>query len=216
MFKDYDKYLSTSLKVYIFVLVIIFILKLVGLDYFGLDTNNVIINNIDKLFSSIYSKRVIYFIGIVIYQYLMSSIICKNNSKKLKIFTLCTIPTTFLVQYIKLLLNNNPISYLIEFGYLILICKLYDKKVRIIDIIKKLLVIFILQFISNFTRNERNIAYETNFVKNLILNLDYFFMLLIYQIIELKGGISCQDLVGLFSQMKANLKQLPKRLQENL
>ena len=40
MFKDYDKYLSTSLKVYLFVLVIIFIMKMVGLDYFGIDINN--------------------------------------------------------------------------------------------------------------------------------------------------------------------------------
>lgn len=47
MFKDYNKYLSTSLKVYIFVLVLIFILKLVGIDYFGLDLNNHIILKID-------------------------------------------------------------------------------------------------------------------------------------------------------------------------
>ena len=40
MFKDFNKYLSTSLKVYLFVLVIIFIMKMVGLDYFGLDVNN--------------------------------------------------------------------------------------------------------------------------------------------------------------------------------
>lgn len=48
MFKDYDKYLSTSLKVYIFVLMIIFIMKIVGLDYFGLDINNQIIINITE------------------------------------------------------------------------------------------------------------------------------------------------------------------------
>ena len=40
MFKDYNKYLSVSLKVYLFVLIIVFILKVVGLDYFGLDINN--------------------------------------------------------------------------------------------------------------------------------------------------------------------------------
>ena len=40
MFKDFNKYLSTSLKVYIFVLILIFILKLMGLDYFGIDINN--------------------------------------------------------------------------------------------------------------------------------------------------------------------------------
>ena len=40
MFKDYDKYLSASLKVYLFVLVCVLILKLVGLDYFGIEVNN--------------------------------------------------------------------------------------------------------------------------------------------------------------------------------
>ena len=40
MFKDYDKYLSTSLNVYVFVLLLVFIMKLVGMDYFGLDTSN--------------------------------------------------------------------------------------------------------------------------------------------------------------------------------
>ena len=50
MFKDYDKYLSTSLKVYLFVLVIIFIMKIVGLDYFGLDVNNPILIKINSVF----------------------------------------------------------------------------------------------------------------------------------------------------------------------
>ena len=81
MFKDYNKYLFASLKVYLFVLVLIFILKLVGLDYFGIDTSNKIINSIDLLFSNIYIKRIIFFIGIIIYQYLMLSIFCKDNSK---------------------------------------------------------------------------------------------------------------------------------------
>lgn len=40
MFKDYKKYLSASLKVYLFVLVCVFIMKIVGLDYFGLDMSN--------------------------------------------------------------------------------------------------------------------------------------------------------------------------------
>ena len=43
MFKDYNKYLKASLRVYIFVLIIVFIMKLVGLDYFGLETSNPII-----------------------------------------------------------------------------------------------------------------------------------------------------------------------------
>ena len=50
MFKDYDKYLSTSLKVYIFVLVLVLILKLVGMEYFGINLNNEIILKWRKLF----------------------------------------------------------------------------------------------------------------------------------------------------------------------
>ena len=49
MFKDYGKYLSASLKVYLFVLVAIFIMKIVGLDYFGLDLTNPIIVKITTL-----------------------------------------------------------------------------------------------------------------------------------------------------------------------
>ena len=49
MFKDYDKYLSTSLKVYILVLVIVFIMKIVGLDYFGLELDNPIMIAINDL-----------------------------------------------------------------------------------------------------------------------------------------------------------------------
>ena len=48
MFKDYDKYLSTSLKVYLFVLIIIFIMKIVGLDYFGLDYQSKLILYVDN------------------------------------------------------------------------------------------------------------------------------------------------------------------------
>ena len=49
MFKDYEKYLSTTLKVYLFVLVMIIIMKLVGLDYFGIDINNPIINKVSNI-----------------------------------------------------------------------------------------------------------------------------------------------------------------------
>lgn len=216
MFKDYKRFFTTSVKVYLFVLIIIFILKLVGLDYFGLDTNNYIVNMIDVFLDKIHFKKMSFFIGIMIYQYLMVSIICRDNSKKMKIYNLCSTPITFIVQYIKLIGNNHPATYILEFVYLAILCKVYDKNIKVKDIIKKLLIIFILQFISNFTRNKGDIQYEVNYVKNLILNLDYFVMMLLYQSVELKGGIVCQDIVGLFSQMKVNLKNLPKKLLKNL
>ena len=60
MFKDFNKYLSTSLKVYMFVLVIVFILKLIGLDYFGLNTDNNLIMLIDKFVLKFRLTNIIY------------------------------------------------------------------------------------------------------------------------------------------------------------
>lgn len=216
MFKDYEKYLSTSLKVYIFVLVILFILKLVGLDYFGITTDNNIIKTINNICEHYNLTNIVYFIGLMIYQYLMMSIICVDNSKKLKKFTIITIPFTAILHYYKNLHISNPIFYILEFIYLIILCKIYKKDVKIKSIIKVLLIIFVLQAISNVIRNNNNIKYVKDFIRNLILNLDYFFMLLIYQKIALKGGLICQDLVGSYSQMKANLKKSLTLLLKNL
>lgn len=67
MFQDYKKYLSASLKVYFFVLILVFILKLIGLDYFGLDTSNNVINFVNVFLDKIHFKKISYFIGIMIY-----------------------------------------------------------------------------------------------------------------------------------------------------
>ena len=99
MFKDFHKYLSTSLKVYLFVLVIIFILKIVGLDYFGLDLKNPIMLYLEKLFSNLYVRDVYYLIELMFTQYLMISIICKDNSRKLKIITMLVLFHLLLKYY---------------------------------------------------------------------------------------------------------------------
>lgn len=215
MFKDYNKYLKTSLKVYIFVLVIVFILKLVGLDYFGLDENNVILNNINIFFEKYKFTFIFYFINLSIYQYLMTSIMCKDNSSKFKKFTIITLPFTALLQYYKYLHINTPLIYILEFIYLFAICKIYNKDVKAKRIIKVLAIVFILQIISNFARNKNTIVYENDFIRNTILNIDYFLMLLIYYVISLKGGIVCQDQVGSYSLKKINLKKSLTKLQRN-
>ena len=157
MFKDYDKYLTASLKVYLFVLICIFIMKLVGLDYFGIDANNYIIKEINKFLVKYNITEYLYFIVLIIYQYLMMSIICRDNSKEAKKFTLYTKPFTAILQHLKSIYINNPAFYILEFLYLIIVFKIYNKNVKVIEIIKKLLIIFVLQFISNITRNTADI-----------------------------------------------------------
>lgn len=64
MKKDLDKLLSRTLFTYFIILFVIFILKMFGLDYFGLDMNNKIINSINNfvsilsfIFSLLYKKQ---------------------------------------------------------------------------------------------------------------------------------------------------------------
>ena len=79
MFKDYQKYLATTLKVYLFVLVIIFILKIVGLNYFGIDINNPIMTKINNFILHWKIDYVCYFISLYIQFYLFLGIVCKEK-----------------------------------------------------------------------------------------------------------------------------------------
>ena len=106
MFKDYDKYLSTSLKVYIFVLVLILIMKLVGIDYFGLDLNNATILKIDD-FCVKYKLYYLYVVVVCYFtSYLIVSFTLNDNSKKLKIFMLITLPITLAIKYCGFYINS--------------------------------------------------------------------------------------------------------------
>ena len=161
MFKDYKKYLSTTVNVYIFVLFFIFILKLVGLDYFGLDINNPIMKRLEGLFSNLYVRDVFYFVFLLIYQYLMISVIMEDNSRKMKFYVASFAIVTYFVQLAKGYFMNNPlIGFSIELLYVFLIVTIYNQKVTRKYKIKKLyirtsivlLLNMLFEFISMITR----------------------------------------------------------------
>lgn len=227
MFKDYDKYLTTSIKVYLFVLIIIFILKMVGLDYFGLDYSNKIIIYLDNLFIKYkYIKIMFYFSELMIYQYVMTSIIVNDNSKKFIKYTLITIPFTFVLHArIKGLLIKYNLSIIVELLYLFIICLIYkiinkNKEKITLPFIKVMFLNLLFQFISAATRYKYSINCINSITNDIILNIDYMIMLLIsYNIFFMKGdvklcGIS-QVEAGSFSLKKLNFKNLLKRLQKN-
>ena len=62
MFKDYKKYFTVSIKVYLFVLLIVVILKIVGLDYFGIEVSNPIVVKINNFASKYGLIDIWYFI----------------------------------------------------------------------------------------------------------------------------------------------------------
>ena len=98
MFKDFNKYLSTSLKVYLFVLVIIFILKLVGLDYFGIDVNNKFLLTIDNAILKYNIATIYQIITLYINIYIYYAIV--SNTKKVKIASIISCVVLVVLQFV--------------------------------------------------------------------------------------------------------------------
>ena len=219
MFKDYDKYLSTSLKVYLFVLIIVFIMKLAGLDYFGLEMDNPVLLNLNDFIMKYHLENVWYAISIYFNIYIVISISTNDNSKKLKLFVLCCMPFIIFYQIIK---NNHFIFIIIELLYMLVMVIIYKNKSFCKINLKNYIIIYIINFtfqlISILTRTSYIKIYGDNFIINFIYNLDYFIMLLMFHNVYFKKGKKdlCITVVSFSLQKLASLKRLPKKLQRLL
>lgn len=224
MFKDYGKYLSASLRVYLLVLIIIFIMKLVGLDCFGIDLNNPVLIRIEKLFVNLYIRDIWYFFTLIIYAFIMISISCKN--KKCIKYLIIISPIIYAIQLLKSTINYSMIIPFIDLIYMYILCLVFSKisnKKDYKSVTKRYFIYnilsMLLQFISLITRYKYNSNYEYGFVENFILNLDYLIMtILLYKLYFMKGDDDkCiyQTEVSSFSQKLTNLRKLPKQLQRN-
>ena len=215
MFKDYQKFLSKTLKVYLFVLVVIFIMKLVGLEYFGLDINNPIVNKVSNLCLKWKIDSIWYSISLFLQLYFYLRIVCVN--KKCSIYSIIGLIILIITQV--LITNYNISKYfytLISFLLMIIIPMIIEKKIMIKRQIIVILLMFFYQFVSIFIRNI-HIKYENwNFIVDTILNLDQLILLIITErIILKKGDLLCGQEAFLFFQKKINLKKSLKKLQKN-
>ena len=219
MFKDYDKYLSASLKVYLFVLVIIFILKLVGMDYFGIDTNNELICKMNEIL--ITNKWLAIFKSLTILSiqfYFYLCIVCNKRRLYLASFIgglLNIIIQIILMQYLKM----NSLYSILSISIMIVIPMIVSRKIMFKRQIKYVLLITLYQAISLMVRN-LSFNYEYgNYIVDTILNLDQLLLLAITYTVYFikKEGLQCQEqIVGLSLLKKINLKTLLKRLRRNL
>lgn len=219
MFKDYDKYLSQSLRVYLFVLVIIFIMKLVGFDYFGLDVNNPIILKINEIITKkYYLKDIINLTTLTIQCYFYLCMVC--NKKKLYresfvISLINIILQIILIKYFELPLTYQFVCFLLIIGFPIIMTKKIQIKRQIVCII----LIYLYQFLSLFIRSIGVANNFQNFIIDVLLNIDQLIMLAItYKLYFMKGDVKlCQELeVGSYLPKKQNLLKSLTKLQESL
>ena len=226
MKKDLDKILSNTLKTYFIILIGIFIIKLFGLDYFGLDTRNEIIVLIDNFINRFHLEIVWSAITLYIYIYIVLSISCVDNSKKMKIFTILTLPIALFMQFLKMNINMLYIFVIIDLLWLFMFIIIYIKVIKR-DKVKKYNIInywlycmlnIIFQLISMVIRNIPMInqtSYKYGNFANIIMNFDYILLSLIaYKLFFSMGGKSLWDMVVYsFSHLLTSLKTLPIKLQ---
>lgn len=214
MFKDYDKYLRASLKVYLFLLVVIVILKLVGLDYFGLDVNNAILTKI----SNSHIGDLYNFVSIYIIFYFYLCLVCKRKRmyKEALIGSILNfIPQCLLFIYYKL----DWIYYLYSFLIMLIFPMIFTKNKRPNRQIKFLLIITFYQLISYFIRNIGVNNNYGSFVIDSIMNIDQILLLAItYNLYFMEGGIGLcgvEQEVGFSLQMKNHYSNLLKEYQKS-
>lgn len=224
MKKDIDKLLSRTLFTYFTILFIIFILKMFGFNYFQIDTNNKIINSINNFILKWHLENVWYTITLFINGIVIMSITCNDNSKKMKIYTLCFTPLFIFVQICKAKYNIPFLFVLIDLLYLFILSICYIKFVKR-EKIKKcnvrnywlfMLLSFIFQFLSVLTRNIK-ITNQNNFIIYSILDIDYIVLnMFVYKLYFLKGGKDLWVEVHSYcSDLLISLKKLPTKLQQS-
>lgn len=222
MKKDLDKLISRTLFTYFSILFIVVILKLFGINYFGLDMNNKIINNINHFILKCKLENIWYSITLFINTYVIFAITCNDNSNRMKIFTLITMPINMLMQIIKTKYNIPLIFMLTDILYLIILILCYIKFVKKEKIYKYnirnyfmfSIITIIFQFASVLTRNV-TITNENNFIVYSILDIDYIVLnILAYKLYFMKGGKDLWvEVHGSFSDLLISLKKLPTKLQ---
>ena len=223
MTKDLDKILSSTLKTYFIILIGIVVVKLFGFDYFGLDTNNEIIIMIDKFINTFHLELLWYAITLYIYQYIIFSISCVDCSKRMKIYTICTLPIAMLIQILKTKINMPYLFTIIDLLWLFMFSILYIKMVKRNKIEKYnvsnywiyCVVNMIFQLLSMFIRNIE-IVNSHGIIISILLNFDYILLSIIsYKLFFDMGGKSLWDwVVSSFSHLRTLLRTLPTKLQK--
>lgn len=218
VFKDYNKYLSVSVNVYIIVLLITFILKLVGLDYFNLDVSNPTILKINKMFTKYHLINIWYFITLYIYTYCIVAI--ATNNKNTKIISLIYTIIGVIIKVLETYCNQTSTA-IIDIVYLYMICLISNKTYKPLQILKRITIIIILtllyQVVSAITRvNDLNM-YDYNFIQLILLDMDYILLCLITLKVYFneRSDKTCIMEVGYSLQKKKNLKTLLKELHKN-
>ena len=223
MKKDFNKICIRTILTYFVIILMICLLKVINIDYFGIKYDNNVLNKFSEFVINHHLENVWYSITLYIYTYFILSISCKDNSKKMKLYSLLI--TIIAIPY-KFLMNIIPIKLirtLLEVIFFIVPPITYTKKVKITlkNVFITVILNMIFQLITGFCKNINVITFN-KFITNIMFDIDYIIMQLLfyYYYFERKevkdiwkmvvGSLS--DLWHGFTQLPASLLQLLKHL----
>lgn len=221
MEKDIDKLLSRTLFTYFIILFAVFALKLFGINYFGLNMDNKIINSINNFIMYWRLERVWYSFTLFINTFIILAITCNDKSKKMLIFSLATMPLNIGIRFLKQTFDLPFLFVFTDLLYLFILAICYIKIVKrdkvhkenVINYWMFMGINFIYQLISLITRGIAIGYHDDRLIMSLIMNIDYFALLIIsYKLYFIKGGKDLWTGVhGYFSDLLISLKKLPRK-----
>lgn len=210
--KDFDKFLSVSVQVYLFVLIVACTLKLAGLNCFGLQTQNPTILKITNFITKYHLINVWYFITLYIYTYCIVAIAVNNRQVKTKVLIYTIVGAA--IKVFETYYCDQTSTALLDIFYLYLICFATNKNYKFLTMLKRTTIIIIVttlyQLVSAATRAGDMQMYDYNFIQLIILDLDYILLcLLTIKIYFSERSVKvCTMEVGYSLQKKIHLKNL--------
>lgn len=174
----------------VLMLLVSVILKLFGVPWFNLDTSIPILNKINDI---VMNSNTLSFIYSFIFRYIHSYLVCCITLKTLKQRHLLL--TFFVIStMLSRLLFNDVMCFLIDFNILLIYCMCINKRC-----FKEYYMVMILnmiyQLVSLFIRNLGIGLGSYGMVSSILLNLDYYIMLIITYLYLKKGETT---LCGIF------------------
>lgn len=215
--------MSRTIYTYFAALSFIFILKICGLDYFGLDTDNEIIAWINNFVNTYNLQLIWYGATLYIYTLVILAITCNDKSRNMKLYTFFIIPFCIGIQWLKQNINLPLMFIFTDLLWLFMVSICYIKfikkqklqKYNIVNYFIYCVLNILFQTLSVIIRSV-NITYDIdNFSMSVICNFDYLLLSIIsYKLYFMRGGMSLWDgVVGLYSHLQTSLKNLPTMLQ---
>lgn len=179
--KDKTKLLhERALITCVIMLFLCIILKLFGVQWFDLDTSMPILNKIDTILNRYpFSIFIFNFLSCYINMFFIVGITTRKETKEiLKVcnFMSLFIVIGFLVYYAT---NNDVMKFVYDTLLLFIACKCLNSDKILYRFVLTCILNVIYQIFSMFIRNLAITVYDDNLVISLLMNLDYYILLLL-------------------------------------